>query len=108
MRRPLLVTGLFSVVVIALTVVWADPPAFITDPLVQVSGLSPFATCTADDVPGQPGTVFLHSEVEPWIEVNPRNSLHLVGGWQQDALVLRAAAAFEEARPWADRRPAVD
>jgi hypothetical protein len=84
MRRPLVVTGLLGVVVIALTVVWADPPTFITDPLEQVSGLSPFAACTADNVPGQPGTVFLHSEVEPWIEANPTNSLNLVGGWQQD------------------------
>ncbi len=33
--------------------------------------------------------------------------LQIVGGWQQDALVLRAAAAFEQARPWADRRPAL-
>ena len=26
--------------------------------------------------------------------------LQIVGGWRQDALVLRAAAAFEEAAPW--------
>lgn len=31
--------------------------------------------------------------------------LQIVGGWQQDAAVLRAAAAFETAAPWADRRP---
>jgi hypothetical protein len=84
MRRLLVITGLFGVVAIALTVVWADPPTFIKDPLEQVSGLSPFAACTADNVPGQPGTVFLHSEVEPWIGANPANPLHLVGGWQQD------------------------
>src|SRR5215212_2388753 len=29
--------------------------------------------------------------------------LQIVGGWHDDALVLRAAAAFEQARPWADR-----
>ena len=34
--------------------------------------------------------------------------LQIVGGWQQDALVLRAAAAFEALRPWADRRPPVE
>ena len=34
--------------------------------------------------------------------------LQIVGGWQQDALVLRAAAAFEQLRPWADRRPSVE
>jgi amidase len=31
--------------------------------------------------------------------------LQIVGGWQQDALVLRAAAAFEAARPWTHHRP---
>ncbi len=84
MRRLLIVIGLLGIVAISLTVVWADPPSFLTDPLVQVSGASPFVACTADNVAGQPGTVFLHSEVEPWIDVNPNNSLHLVGGWQQD------------------------
>ncbi len=34
--------------------------------------------------------------------------LQIVGGWQQDALVLRAAAAFEQLRPWAGRRPPVE
>ncbi len=34
--------------------------------------------------------------------------LQIVAGWQQDALALRAAAAFELARPWADRRPPLD
>ena len=53
-------------------------------PLVQVSGTSPFAACTADDVPGQSGEVFLNSEVEPWIDVNPTNLENIVGMWQQD------------------------
>lgn len=34
--------------------------------------------------------------------------LQIVGRLRDDATVLRAAAAFEEARPWADRRPPVD
>lgn len=34
-------------------------------------------------------------------------SLQVVGRTGEDAVVLRAAAAFEEARPWADRRPAL-
>ena len=33
--------------------------------------------------------------------------LQIVGGWRQDARVLSAAAAFEAAFPWADRRPGV-
>jgi amidase len=31
--------------------------------------------------------------------------LQIVGRWRADAEVLRAAAAFEASRPWADRRP---
>ncbi|MDQ0864615.1 amidase [Arthrobacter globiformis] len=32
--------------------------------------------------------------------------LHIAGGFHSDANVLRAAAAFESVRPWAQRRPA--
>jgi len=31
--------------------------------------------------------------------------LQVVGGWRQDAVVLKAAASFEVAAPWANRRP---
>jgi Asp-tRNA(Asn)/Glu-tRNA(Gln) amidotransferase A subunit family amidase len=31
--------------------------------------------------------------------------LQIVGRWRDEASVLRAAAAFEAAQPWADRRP---
>jgi hypothetical protein len=58
--------------------------AFVPGPLVQVSGSSPLAGCTADNVAGQSGTVFLGSEVEPWIDVNPINTANIVGIWQQD------------------------
>jgi hypothetical protein len=54
------------------------------DPLVQVSGTSPFAGCTEDDVAGQSGQVFPDSEVEPWIDVNPTDEDNIVGMWQQD------------------------
>jgi Asp-tRNA(Asn)/Glu-tRNA(Gln) amidotransferase A subunit family amidase len=40
-----------------------------------------------------------------WTEDGLPVGLQIVGGWQQDGLVLRAAAAFEQARPWTDRRP---
>jgi aspartyl-tRNA(Asn)/glutamyl-tRNA(Gln) amidotransferase subunit A len=33
--------------------------------------------------------------------------LQIVGRWRDDVTVLRAAAAFEEARPWADKRPEI-
>jgi Asp-tRNA(Asn)/Glu-tRNA(Gln) amidotransferase A subunit family amidase len=40
-----------------------------------------------------------------WTDDGLPVGLQIVGGWQKDALVLQAAAAFEQARPWADRRP---
>jgi hypothetical protein len=68
--------------VFGLQAAWATP--FTAGPLVQVSGTSAFAGCTADNIAGQSGTVFLHSEVEPWIDVNPTNRDNIVGIWQQD------------------------
>jgi hypothetical protein len=53
-------------------------------PLVQVSGTSAFAGCAADAVASQSGTVYLNSEVEPWVDVNPTNPSNVVGIWQQD------------------------
>ena len=53
-------------------------------PLVQVSGTSPFLSCTADSIGTQSGTVFLNSEVEPWIDVNRANTSNVVGIFQQD------------------------
>jgi hypothetical protein len=57
---------------------------FTADPLVQVSGSSPFATCSIDNVASQSGTVYHNSEVEPWVDVNPTNVNNVVGIWQQD------------------------
>jgi hypothetical protein len=53
-----------------------------TDPLVQVSGSSPIAGCTADG--DQTGTLYEHSEVEPHVAVNPANPDNLIAAWQQD------------------------
>jgi len=60
--------------------------AYSTTALVDTSGASPFATCTADNVAGQDAfdQNFPNSEVEPWIDVNPTNPLNIVGGYQQD------------------------
>src|SRR5262245_35569381 len=43
MRRSVALAGLLFLVAAGLTAVWADPPTFIADPLVQVSGASLFA-----------------------------------------------------------------
>jgi hypothetical protein len=51
-------------------------------PLVQVSSESPFENC--GNFPGPWETVYLDSEVEPWVVVNPTDPQNIVGFWQQD------------------------
>jgi hypothetical protein len=68
----------------AMTQVMAAGPQVSPGPLRQVSADSPFVDCTADNIPGQTGTVYIGSEVEPWIDVNPVDPDHMVGTWQQD------------------------
>ncbi|MDD9877147.1 MAG: amidase family protein [Magnetovibrio sp.] len=41
-----------------------------------------------------------------WTEAGLPVGLQIVGPWLADAAVLHAAACFERARPWADKRPA--
>jgi hypothetical protein len=82
LRLPLVLASVTALTFGAAGLVSAG--AFTAGPLVQVSGSSPFAGCTADGVSGQPGTVVLHSEVEPWVAVNPTNPANIVGAWQQD------------------------
>lgn len=83
MRRITTVAFAVSLAVV-LAPTRAPASTFTVDPLVQVSGADPFASCTADDVAGQPGTVFPNSIVEPWVDVNPTNPANIVAGWQQD------------------------
>lgn len=94
MRRFLGSIGLVALAAIALTTAGADPPTFTTGPLVPVSGTSPFASCTEDNVAGQPGTNFLNSEVEPWVDVNPTDPRHIVEGWQADRWSNGGARGF--------------
>lgn len=104
MRRFPMVIGILALAALGLTVAWAGP--FTVDRLTLVSGPSPFASCTADNVAGQPGTNFLNSEVEPWVDVNPINSLNIVGGWQQDrwsnggSRGLVAGVSFDGGKKW--------
>jgi hypothetical protein len=62
-----------------------SPFEFIAGEPVTVSGLSPFSECDADF---DPDVLFSpHSEVEPWIAVNPTNPDHVAVAWQQDRFV---------------------
>ncbi|HEY3100408.1 MAG TPA: sialidase family protein, partial [Methylomirabilota bacterium] len=80
MRRIL--TVVILVAALRLTAVWAS--TFTAGPLTPVSGASPFAACTADNAAAQPGLLFLNSEVEPMVDVNPTDARNLVGAYQQD------------------------
>ena len=77
----------------------------VVKPLVRVSGPSPYAGCSTA---GQPGTVYVNGEVEPWVSVNPTNSKNLIGVWQQDrwsnggAQGLVAGFSFNGGTSWAE------
>src|SRR6266540_2503244 len=90
----------------ALIVVVASPSSagvFTVTPLSVMSGPSPFAGC---NLPGQPGTNFTKSEVEPWVEVNPTNPNNIIAVWQQDrwsnggAKGLPTAASHDGGATW--------
>jgi hypothetical protein len=67
------------------------------------SGPSPFAACTV----GGPGTVFVNSEVEPWVAVNPTDPNNVIAVYQQDrwsnggAHGLVTAASRDGGATWA-------
>src|SRR5512135_3101091 len=71
-----------AVLVVALPVVLPVLAfAGTVDPLTTVSGPSPYASCVN---PGEPGTVYVNAEVEPFVAVNPTEPRNIVGVWQQD------------------------
>jgi hypothetical protein len=80
-RRVVLLAVLLAAVgALAAGVAWAG--VFTASTPTKVSGVSPFASCTADS--GQTGTNFPNTEVEPWVDVNPTNPDNIVSTWQQD------------------------
>jgi hypothetical protein len=73
-RRDKLVRFPTVLVPVALLALVTLSPS-VASALVLVSGPSPYATCTI----GGPGTNYLNAEVEPWVAVNPANSLNIIG-----------------------------
>ena len=69
-----------------------------------VSATSPFAN-GCDGNPSS-GTLYVNSEVEPYVAVDQRNTQHIVGVWQQDrwseggARGLMSAASFDGGKTW--------
>jgi hypothetical protein len=53
-----------------------------TSVMARVSAASPFAP-GCDGVPAS-GTLYVNSEVEPMVAINPRDPTNIVGVWQQD------------------------
>jgi hypothetical protein len=85
----------------------------LTEPLVQVSGASPIAGCTLDGA--QTGVLFEHSEVEPYVAVNPADpdgagplqpGDNVIATWQQDRYSdggsqgLVTASSFDGGATW--------
>jgi BNR/Asp-box repeat len=84
MRRATALLGI-ALAVLFMTVVTASAGPYTGSPPVGASAaVSPFATCTADDVAGQVGTNHPNTEVEPWVDVNPTDGDNIVATWQQD------------------------
>ncbi len=88
-RVAFAVSAITACTLAALSSAHAQPPkngsagAFqARDFTFKASGPTPFAA----DCNGvaQAGTLYPNSEVEPFVAVNPRNPLNLVGVWQQD------------------------
>jgi len=72
---------------------------------VTVSGPSPYASCSN---PGEPGTVSVNAEVEPYVAANPHTAGNIIGVWQQDrwnnggAHGLVAGFSFNGGKSWGE------
>jgi hypothetical protein len=91
---------------------WAqspDVPPVTVGPLVQISGPSPLTGCRAGG--SRNSIAFSDSEVEPYIDVNPKNPRNLVAVWQQDrwsdggARGLLAAVSDDGGATWKSVTP---
>jgi hypothetical protein len=87
LRRSVLVAAAAMSLVVGSSAAWAGPGTVAST--VAVSGVSPFAGCTADAVASQPGVVYPNTEVEPWIAAstvdrNGDGATDVITGYQQD------------------------
>jgi hypothetical protein len=76
---------------------------------VQVSQDDPFATCTADDIQHQSGTLYPGTSLETFLVSDPTNPDHLAGTWQQDrwstggSRGLEVGISFDGGQTWLDQ-----
>jgi hypothetical protein len=77
-------------------------------PIVRVSHGDPFATCTADDIQHQSGTLYPGTSLETFMAVDPTNPNHFAGLWQQDrwsgggSRGLELGISFDGGQTWQD------
>lgn len=75
-------------------------------PTVGVSQGDPFAKCTADDIQHQPGILYPATALETFMVVDPTNTDHIAGIWQQDrwsnggARGLVVGISFDGGQTW--------
>ena len=102
-RRPLPRLSLAAAATLVVLATAAVALAAVGPP-TQASGLSPFAA-NCHGAP-QSGTLYVNSEVEPWIDVNPANPANLIGVYQQDrfsnggASGLGTSVSFDGGASW--------
>jgi hypothetical protein len=78
-------------------------------PLTNVSGLSPFGAFASCDAGPLDAPLYVNSEVEPWIAVNPANTSNAIAVFQQDrwtnggarGLVAAATTGAGWSKSWA-------
>src|SRR5258708_9231760 len=107
MRRYFVGRGAAAVVA-TVTILAAGGMAFAAGPATVSQNPSPYAAagCTALDAGQSPSKNYLNSEVEPMVAIDPTDSTHLVGAWQQDrwsdggAHGLEAGSSTDRGSSW--------
>jgi len=91
----------------------ASPGPYTLGPPVNASGTSPFLGCPFGIDPDAPAPehVYDNTEVEPFVAVNPTNSLNIIGAYQQDRWTdggsrgLVASRSFDGGATWTQNYP---
>src|SRR5258708_316983 len=85
MRRYFIGRGVAAVAA-AISLVVMGGIGFAAGQVAVSHNPSPYAAagCTALDASQAPSKNYLNSEVEPMVAIDPTDSTHLVGAWQQD------------------------
>ena len=93
-----------AALLLAFTACAGEEPSQSIPGLIAVSGKAPWnSSCTG---PAGSGEIFLNSEVEPSVAVDPTDPMHLIGAWQQDrwsngaANGIVSAVTFDGGHTW--------